>query len=137
MSDTPNNISPSETITRYIMNKRYYSPTTLRVKHPVFMPYSNPGTLNFETSVYRTTTLTCTEIWTIGLNYVQDESKHRLMLARADLAASDVFNETLQIEPDTVIHPLHANIIGWPEEKHRQMLHAKKMAQMAKLHIKP
>jgi hypothetical protein len=120
-------VSPADTITRYITNRRHYASTTRRVKYNLFMPYNNPVTSNLETSVYRVRTLTPDQIWCIGLHYVAIPKKEKLR-GRADLTASSVFDKNLEIKPHTAVHRLHANIVGWPVEKNKQMLIAQKLA---------
>ena len=129
MKEAENNISPLESVTRYIFSERHYAKTTGRVKYPAFWPKDG------KTSVFRIVSLTFEQIWNIG-NYVAEESS-RILRARGDLVASDVFNESLGIESDTRGHRLHANIVGWPLQQAKIKLLAIKLADKAQLHLKP
>ena len=131
MNNIEKNISPSENITRYIFEKKKYSIENNRVKYNTFLP-NRSG----ETSVYRTKSLDNGKIWGIGKRYVA-EPRNKPLLARADITASDVFDEGLKIEPDTTIHKLHANIIGWPEQKDEQISIALELEKDATLYLCP
>lgn len=89
---------------------------------------------NNETSVYRISSLNTTEIWDIGKNFVS-EKRNKPLLGRADILTSDVLNTGLNVQPDPKPHPLHANIIGWPEEQSERKLVAIELANNAQLHL--
>ncbi len=129
MNETGNKIPPLETVTRYIFSERHYAKTTGRVKYPAFMPKGG------KTSVFRIASLATQQIWNIA-DYVAKESS-RTLRARGDLVASDVFNVGLGIESDTKEHRLHANIVGWPSQRAKIRLFAAKLADKAKLYLKP
>lgn len=122
-------IPQSEQLTRYILHKSNYSPTIGRVKYNTFMPDKNS-----ETSVYRIASLDTTEIWNIGKNFVS-KKRERPLLGRADILTSDVLAVRLNVQPDPKPHPLHANIIGWPEEQSERKLIAIELAANAQLHL--
>jgi hypothetical protein len=122
-------VSRGETITRYIFSEAHYARNTRRVKYGAFMPRHG------ETSVFRITDITMAEIWRLG-NHVGDISE-RSLKARGDLVAKEVFEEKLEIRPDTSHHPLHANIVGWPAEGGRVRLLAMNLADKARLHLTP
>jgi len=126
-----NKVSPQETVTRYIFSKRHYAKERERVKYPAFLPK------NGETSVFRIANLSDNQIWHIGEHDVAAISS-RALHARGDIVASDVFDEDLEIKPDTRKHRLHANIVGWPlQEPHSMRLIATNLAEKAQLHLKP
>lgn len=131
MNNIKRNMSPSENITRYILEKGKYSKNNNRVRYTTFLP-NRDG----ETSVYKTQSLDNGEIWDIGERYVAKPC-NKTLRARADITASDVFNEGLKIEPDATIHELHANIIGWPEQKDKQKLIAIELEKDARLYLCP
>lgn len=131
MSEVDNRISPSEEVTRYIFDRSAYSPINGRVKYNALLPNSKG-----ETSVYRIINLTRNEIWDIGQRYVA-ERRGRTLRARGDIGASDIFSESLEIRTDMVIHPLHANVVGWPTQRSEQLLIAKKIADKTQLHLPP
>jgi hypothetical protein len=129
MNEIENKVSPLETVTRYIFTERHYAKTTGRVKYAAFSPKGG------KTSVFRIVSLTSERIWNIG-DYVAKESS-RTLRARGDLVASDVVNVGLGIESDTKEHRLHANIVGWPSQRAKIILFATKLADKAKLYLKP
>jgi len=132
LNDKPeNNILPSEWVTRYILQRGHYAPTRGRVKHHVFLPPPNG-----EISVYRITDLTVDQIWDIGERHVA-QPRGKTLRARADLIASDVFENSLELVPETNIHPLHASIVGWPDVESECLLIAIKLAKKAWLRLKP
>lgn len=122
---------PVDEVTRYIFDTKAYTESTGRVAWTGLMP--NP---EGETSVFWVTDLTNDEIWRIGQLYVANVSS-RALRARADLFSSSVLGEGLEIEAEIDVHPLHANIVGWPTQKSEKMLIAKKLAEQARLHMKP
>lgn len=125
-----NKISPLEAITRYIFSEGHYAKTTGRVKYNAFWPKKG------ETSVFRIANLSDNQIWNIGENYVAPISS-RTLRARGDIVASDVFDEDLEIKPDTRKHRLHANIVAWPlEEPDKIRFLATNLADKAQLHLK-
>lgn len=129
MGNTGNKVLSTEIATRYIFNEKHFAATKKRVKYPAFMPR------NGETSVFRIINLSSKKIWDIG-KYVGSLG-NRMLQARGDIAANDVFALELDIEPDTQKHPLHANIIGWPAFKGKIKLVAIKLADKAQLHLTP
>jgi len=112
MNEIEDKLSPLETVTRYIFSERHYAKTTGRVKYPAFMPKGG------KTSVFRIASLATQQIWNIG-DYVAK------------------FNVGLGIESDTKEHRLHANIVGWPSQRAKIRLFATKLADKAKLYLKP
>jgi len=120
-------VDGDEIITRYINEKSKYAPFANRIKYNAMMP-----NLNRETSVYRTTDLTDKEIWEIGERYV-GQIQNKEILGRGDLVASFIYSKSLFVEPDTEVHRLHANIIGWPSEKSKIKLLAIELAASARL----
>lgn len=90
------------------------------------MPHKN------ETSVYRVTTISEGEIWAIGNEYVAKLRKRNIK-ARTDVVVEEVNKQHLQVVSETSKHHLHANIVGWPIEKHEQMQHATELANEASL----
>ncbi len=123
-------MTPSDTIARYIFNKKHFAASKGRVKYAAFLPPDG------ETSVYYITNLTEEKIWHIGQRYVAEVSG-RTLLARGDLFVSDIFAVGLNVELETKTHQLHANIVEWPSQKARKMLIAKKLEGKAKLVEKP
>jgi len=130
-NESKNSIAPEEEIARYILQSGHFKANQSRVTYSAYMP-----AFNGQTSVYRISGLTEPKIWEIGQQMVADKRQLPLK-GRADLIASDILDENLNIEPETVTHQLHANIIGWPEKKHKRILVAKKLAEKAEPHVNP
>ena len=129
-SDENDLVGPSDTIARYIFDKKHYAASIERVKYPAFLPP------NGEVSVFRVTSLAEEKIWDIGLRYVAEVSGRKLR-ARGDLFVSDVFAVRLNVKSEKATHPLHANIGGWPPHKGQRILIAKKLEGKARLVVKP
>jgi hypothetical protein len=90
---------------------------------------------NDEISVFRTSSLSETEIFSIGINYVASPSGRNLH-GRADILASGVLEEGLNIEEAKAgEHHLHASVTSWPSEEPKQRLLAGKLAKKAKLKL--
>jgi hypothetical protein len=83
-----------------------------------------------ETSVFRISDTIAEDIWTIGERYVAPSRGP--ILGRADLYASTVIENGLQVDPQEPPEK-HANIIGWPNEKSEQKLIAQELAAKAQL----
>jgi hypothetical protein len=130
-------VTPSERISRYFLQKKgRCSPSKKTVSYGAFLPPSN-----LRESVYRTTNIANAEIWKIGEEYVAKPlsiklGKDKKIHGRADIAAVEIINRGLELSPDTTPHPLHANIVGWPEEKDEQKMLAVELANKASLHLR-
>jgi hypothetical protein len=122
-------VSPSESVARFITQKSYYRPSNRTVRHNAFMP-NRDG----ETSVYRIIDLDDKEIFEIGHRFVADEMKKPLM-GRADIMVSKILERDLRVEPDPKPHPRHANIVDWPEDESKHKLIALEIAAEAELHL--
>lgn len=123
-------VDPTESLSRFILQKNWYSASFNRVKHAAFMP--NP--INGETSVFRTSGVTNSEIWNIGDREVSIK-RGKPILGRADVIASSVLSRELQIIPSEPPER-HANITDWPNEKSKQKQIAIELAAEANLHLK-
>ena len=123
-------VDPSETLSRFILQKDWYRPSDNNVKHAAFMP--NPK--NGETSVFRISGISHKEVWDIGDREVA-KIRSKPILGRADISASNVMAKDLKVLP-TEPPIRHANITGWPEEKSKQKLIALELAAEALFHKK-
>ena len=106
------NVRPDERLTRFIFSKQHFSVVNQRVKYAALIP---PKKSPEEISVYRTSSLTESQVWEIGREYVKRGD--RTIKARADLLAGDVYEIDfidLKVIPDTRPHHLHANIVPIP-----------------------
>ena len=98
------------------------------MKGDAFLPPPKPP---HETSVSRIAGLNEHLVWRIGERVAQ--TSQRGLHARADVLAKAVFAVDLDIRPDNK-PKRHAAIVGWPEQKARQILLAQKIAAAAELH---
>ena len=118
-------ITPSEVLSRFIMQTNWYKLSDNCVRYAAFMP--NPK--NGETSVYRISGISDREVWEIGDREV-GLKRDKPILGRADICASFVITKGLNLVPSEP--PIrHANIIGWPQEKSEQKLVALELAAEA------
>ena len=104
-------ITPNERLSHFIMRKNEVRPSDQAVRFRAFMPPKSK-----RLSVYRTSTLSEDEIWSIGTKFVakrQDEP----LYGRADLFARDVYALNQKVKPETSAHRLHADIIPWPDKR--------------------
>ena len=137
---TPNKIgaatvAPDERIARFIYHKNDWSKqNTPKPKQKVFLPMKEAG--QWETSVCRISAAPEQRIWEIA-----NRARFPLpALARADLTALSVeaaglhTNSAPDIEAD---YPEHAVIVGWPDEKEKQMEIAIQLASAAALVLAP
>ena len=122
-------ISPSEPVTRFIMEKSYYRPSDRTVRHNAFMPNREGAT-----SVYRIEDLCEIEVYEIGHQYVAQKIG-KTLLGHADIIVSDILKQTLEVEPDPIPHPRHANMVGWPDDRSRHRMIALELARDAQLHL--
>ncbi len=122
-------VLPSELTARFITQKSYYRSKDRTVRHNAFMPNKNG-----ETSVYRTTQLTESEIYEIGKRYVAD-IWGKSLLGRAEIFVSNILKRRLRVQADPNPHPRHANIVDWPEDKSKHKMIAMELADDAQLHL--
>ena len=133
------NVPPGEKLTRFIRYGSHFSIVTNRVKPDAFLPHKK----SVDVSVFRISGLNDSqelsenEIWEIGMEHVQTED--RPIKARADLFASGVYVNNLDVVPDEP-PDRHANIRPLPVDnsptnrKARRSL-ATKLANLSKLVI--
>lgn len=127
MNSSP--ISAAENLARYIFSKHHFSRDRGVVKYGAFLPATNG-----ETSVFRISGISESEVWQIGISIVAP-LRARPLLGRADILASGVITGGLTLLADTKSHRLHANIGGWPGGKSERQLIAIKLAGRATLHL--
>lgn len=129
-------IRQDERLTRFIFSKKSgFSIERMDVKYGAFIPpKKSPG----EISVYRTSSLTESEVWAIGEEYVKRGD--RTIKARADLSAGDVYDIdfiNLEVIPDTQPHELHANIVPIPIDREDRDEVLRELACLSRLVIAP
>ena len=114
------NILPGENITRFIRYNRDFAEPNI-VRHAVFLPHKKKTDI----SVFRISQLPDNEVWRIGLEHIQTDELP--VLARADLFASDVYDNNLEVIPDPQSHEAHANITGFPVEREENKTEDRKL----------
>lgn len=127
----PDNLAFDEQVTRYIFSRSHFRTSDNTVKYSAYLPAPNG-----ETSVYRTSSISGDEVWDIGWEHVA-KPRDRTLRARGDTVASVIVKTGLEIVPETTLHPLHANIIGWPPERDLQKMLAVEIANETALAIVP
>ena len=125
------NVPPDEKLARFIFFKSHFSIVNKTVKFKAFIPPSN----SVELSVYRISTLSDSEVWAIGRQYV--ETGDRSLKARADFSADRVYENNLEVIPATQPHERHANITPFPADRRTRDRIARKLALSSKLVIMP
>jgi hypothetical protein len=124
-------IDTAETLARFILQRNWFRPSDNTVRHAAFMP--NPR--NGETSVFRIAGMNDQDVWQIGDCEVAAR-RGKPLLGRADILTLNVMAKDLQIIPNEP-PPRHANIVGWPNEKSKQLQIAVELAAEAQFHSKP
>ena len=124
-------VLPGEKLARFIFFRSQFSTMNRVVKYGAFIPPSKSE----EISVYRISSLSDSEVWEIGREYV--ETKDRRIKARADFLAEHVYKNNLEVIPDTQPHELHANITPFPADKKARQNIARKLALVSELVILP
>lgn len=122
----PREVSSAEPITRFLFSGKLYAASARRVKRHAFAPR------NGETSIFRIHDLRDDLIWLIGAEVV-GAARGRVPLARADLSVGTVREAGLEVAADQATHPRHANIVGWPTERERELLAAMELARASRL----
>ena len=75
------------------------------------------------------------EIWPIGDEVGIERGK--ATIARANLARLSVTAIGLSVEMSPGVHPNHADVGGWPREKHEQKLIALDLCAASDLRVRP
>ena len=120
---TPTRIKPDEDLARFIFHSNGFNSS--RVKQAAFLPAKN-----LETSVFRKTKLVEKSKYEIKKKIISSERGVDIK-AVATIKENDVeLAEGLTTRAEESKHKWHANIIGWPQEKHEQ----KQLAQILAHH---
>ncbi len=125
------NVPPDEKLARFIFSTSHFSVVNQTVKYGAFIPPSSSADL----SVYRISTLSDSEVWAIGREYV--ETGDRRLKARADFLAENVYENELEVISDAQPHDRHANITPFPADRRARNSIARKLALASKLVIMP
>ena len=124
-------VKSEEPLARYILEKSYHRSSDNTVKPHAFMLPTGKD----EISVFRIISLSETDIWQIGITYVS-EKRGMPLLGGAELIANDVTSLGLDVKPDPVPHPRHANITGFPRgDSEKTRMFAVELAARSTLHL--
>ena len=115
-------VDKNERLSRFLSSRSHYSSQKREVKFGAFIGPKDSQDL----SIFRTSTLSETAIWSIGENALRKSS--RGLKARADLLAECVFDIGLEVVPETSDHPRHANIRPFPVEREQRQSIARELA---------
>lgn len=124
-------IDSNERLSRFVMSRNEFRSSDQTVKAKAFIPPRNK-----RLSVYRTSTLSEEEIWSIG-NELVAEPRGKTLYGRADLLAQDVYALQQKVEPETSVHPLHADITPWPDGRADILFLATQLAVRSKFVSNP
>jgi hypothetical protein len=116
--------------TRFILEKKHYR-ADLTVRYAAFMPNRNG-----ETSVFKINNISEAIIWRIGNSEVA-VVREKALQARADINKKNITEAGLNTEFKQSFHYLHANIIGWPDDRLEKQEKARQLADNAQLHLAP
>ncbi len=122
--------APDELTARYLVDRKHFSPENARVKARAL----HPARRDHKTSVFRVDGLSERHIWELGDAHVA-RARDKPLLARADLFVRQVARVGLRVEAQEP-PPRHANISGWPAEKHNWMSVALELAALATLKLR-
>ena len=127
----PSVIREEEVLSRFINSTSHYRKEKKRVLYGAFLP-----TRNGETSVFRTSDLAESAIWSLAQEQLAPRlPSGRRIHGRGDIEVSGIRSTGLRVEPEVSTHHLHANILGWPSEKEKQRLFAGELALRATLRL--
>ncbi len=130
-------VAPPESITRFLRYAGYFVLATGRVRAEGLLPPpvdAARGRLRLETSVYRADGATSEELWRICFLHVDDPNAP--MKARGTVDAGQFFNQGLSFDANGDPHPRHADVIGWPAEKHARKDVAREIADKMRLEVR-
>lgn len=121
-------------ITRFLFARDHFVPSKGRVKPAGLDPYQVQPAARLETSIYRVAGASAGHIWAICAAHV--DKPNRIAKARGTCAASVVLEAGLTFDADGYPHPWHANIVGWPTQKHARKNYTQKIAAAMSLEVR-
>ena len=129
-----NRVEDDERVTRYIFNRGEIGRNSQPhyVKGRAFEPRSD----QLETSVWRTSSYSESEIWEEGKRQHATRPQNKHFFGRADLKATAIRKLDLDAIPDEP-PKWHALIVGWPTEKEYWMSKAQLLAAEAAFQYNP
>ena len=127
-------VSEIETVCRFLISKRHFAKSKSTIKYGALLPNQNG-----ETSVYRMSGISDSEIWLIGEEFVRTPiAKERgscSIYGRGDIEVKEVLEANLAVIPKPKPHPRHADIMNWPKGKEKKQMLATYLANKAILHF--
>jgi hypothetical protein len=134
--ELPPTVEPHEPITRFLRYSRHFRGG--RVRHEGLLP-ADPDPQSpaprYETSVYRALGATSEELWAICTAHV--DQPDQAMKGRGTTSAGVFDAQRLSIDPNAIPHPRHADVIGWPDDKHTRKALAQRIADTMALEARP
>jgi len=106
----------------------------MRVKYAAYTPMRNRDKARLETSIFKIDGLDTDQIAKLG-EFVAAERK-KPWFGHSELVVSAVEAEKLQVEGTPESHPLHGDIIQWPEDRAEQKQIAIRLAKVARLYLR-
>lgn len=121
-------VGDGEPLCRFAIESGKFSKHNKRVKPSLFMPEKGEVL-----SVFRGASLTKEQIIALGVEFV-GTPRGRPILAYAEVLASSVREQELQLQPTLDPHPRHVDVVGWADDalnRHRAHI----LAHSATLHL--
>jgi hypothetical protein len=129
-------VDDKEELSRFAIEKSHFRSSDRTVKPKAFDPQirEENGRRLVETSMFRTTGLTCEKIWEIGDSEV-GRYRRKIVVARSAIFADMVRDVGLTVSPDEP-PKRHAVIVGWPDEEDEREKLLKQLAAAATLYTR-
>jgi len=128
-------VGQDEPLSRFLTESGHFT-LPGRTKKKAFEPGFNSEQQRHETSLFRISALSDSEIWDIGVAEVATP-RNKPLLARTDILAGSVRGhaplDVIEDEPP----PRHAVIVGWPGDKFERMNLQQLLAEDADLKQAP
>ncbi len=122
--NNPPSVEADEVVARYVMQRRHVR-ANKTVKPDAFLPHPHR-----ELSVTRHRETDEEELWTIGKQVAAQRAKP--LMGRADIEVAACETQGLPVKAAPLPeNPNHANVTGWPREKHEQKDRAMELANRA------
>jgi len=123
-------VTPQETLTRYVISKRHFRKDLQTVKSDAFVPHPY-----HELSVTRLLKLSEEEIWSLGKKVATARVPPKTLHGRGDIQTSAILTleKGLRVKAAPLpSNPNHADITNWPmDDKPAQKLIAQEIAATA------
>jgi len=121
-------VTPKETLTRYVISKSHYRKDSQTVKPDAFIPHPHS-----ELSVTRLIQLSDEDIWSIGNDVATARVPAKTLHGRSDVQALNFLEQELQVRASPLPNNCnHADVTNWPmNDKPAQKLLAQVIARAA------